>query len=518
MRSRIRALVLIGGLLPWAPPAGAAAQGPHGVLADPARCTHCHEALPRPGQERPLRFRKDVVSLCLECHQEKELDAVHPVDIRPGSRVPPDLPLDEHGTMTCATCHDPHAPAEADEPYVAEPIARRLLSVLGGKKRHRTYFLRRRNDRGQLCLACHDRNRLASEGFHMKEASVLGRYAGSETCRRCHPEIYRAWRLTPHARMTRDARKTPEAVLGDFSRDPPFPLDAVVYVLGSHWTQRYVVRKKGSLYVKAAIWSITERRWDRSYWIDKPWINYCAGCHTTGFEARDEPRWAELSIGCEACHGPALDHARSGGEAAVVNPAKLDPVRRDMICESCHTTGHDRTGQFRFPLGYLPGRDLTRYFKGLLPKPGQDNATFRGDETYADRHRQWLFWVDRFMDVRGLSCDVCKNFRETDRTGKGGRARMSPSEYCMTCHPRDWPRPELHETHLGSGVHCHRCHAPRRTADGSAYSIHDHKFLFLAPEDPPVSGPGEACALCHPGRRPAKRAADLARSGAGPIQ
>ncbi len=503
MAVRPWAWVLAGVLLLARPGAADTGGDPHAVLSDPERCGQCHVEVPGPGTPRPYRFRKDIVSLCLGCHQDKELSSLHPVDIRPGGRVPADLPLDEHHTITCATCHDPHGPAEADEPYVPEPIARRLWSVLQGRKAHRTYFLRRRNDRGQLCLGCHERATLATKGFHVRAASLLERYAGSEACGRCHGEIYRAWRLTPHARMVRDAREEPDAVLADFETDPPFPRRDVEYVIGSHWIQRYVVREKGGLYVKAPLWSLQKGAWDRSYWMDKPWTTYCAGCHTTGFETGDEPRWAELGIGCEACHGPARAHAETGGAAPVVNPARLDRVRRDMICESCHTTGHDRTGQFRFPVGYLPGRDLTRYFKGLLPKPGQDNETFAGDESYEDRHRQWLFWVERFMDARTVNCDICKNFRSTLAPGR--RARMTPSEYCLTCHRGGLPDTAIHRAHLRGGVDCLRCHPPLREAGGAAYSIHDHKFLFLEPPDAPPASPLEACSRCHPAGPEAKR-------------
>lgn len=467
---------------------------PHGLLSDPERCLRCHQEVPEPG-DRTVKLRRDVVSLCLECHREKELSALHPVDIRPGTQVPPDLPLDEQGTITCATCHDPHGTFEADEPYVAESLSRRLVSLFTGRRKYRTFYLRRPNDKGQLCLTCHQEANLASEGFHVQEASLLDQYAGSAECGRCHPEIYREWAMTPHARMTRDVRTDPAAVLADFGGDAPFPLADVVYALGSHWTQRYVVSKGGKLYVKAAIWSVTQKAWDRSYWIDKPWTQYCQGCHTTGFEMREEPRYAELGVGCEACHGPGRAHARSGGAVPVVNPADLAPGRRDMVCESCHTTGHDRTGQFRFPLGYRPGRDLTRYYRGLLPKPGQDNASFQGDESYADRHRQWLFWADGLMEAKGLTCDVCKNFRSS--LGPVERPRMTPSEHCLSCHRKRLPETPLHQAHSAGDVHCTQCHVPRVAPGGDHYSIHDHKFLFLEPEKRQALTPWGACVHCH---------------------
>ncbi|GAB4265624.1 MAG: hypothetical protein Kow0092_18090 [Deferrisomatales bacterium] len=485
----------LGALLAAGPVGAGAGDGPHGAWTREGDCERCHLATPDPGAAATAGLRKDVVGLCLECHRDKDLSALHPVDIRPGAQVPDDLPLDDHGTITCATCHDPHGPYEADEPYVAQALSRRLLSLLTGRRRYRTFYLRRRNDEGQLCLACHDRNLLAAEGFHVQEASRLDQYVGSPACASCHPRIYAEWKKTPHARMTRDARQEPGAVLARFEGDRPFPPDEIVYALGSHWTQRYVVAKEGRLLVKAAIWSIPQQTWDTSYWIDKPWTQYCQGCHTTGFEMKDEPRFAELGIGCEACHGPGRRHAESGGSGPVVHPARLDPVRRDMICEACHTTGHDRSGQFRFPLGYLPGSDLTRFFKGLLPKPGQDNETFAGDESYEDRHRQWVYWKETVMDAKGVTCDVCKNFRS--RLSPSAVPRMTPSEYCLSCHRDRWPGDRLHTAHLEAEVHCHRCHAPKRTADGRSHSIHDHKFLFQPPEGGPAETPGAACGSCH---------------------
>ncbi len=489
-------LLLLAGAVGGARP-GFGAEGGHAFLNDRKECQRCHVEVPRRGAPAgSLRFHKDLVSLCLGCHTDKDLSTLHPVDIRPGFRVPRDLPLDEHGTITCSTCHDPHGAPVAPVPYVAETLGKRLLSVVTRKKEHKTFYLRRRNDQGQLCLGCHDRNVLATDGFHVKEASRIGQYAGSEACRSCHGEVYREWKKTPHARMVRDLRKDPGAAGDAFNGSPPFPRETALYALGAHWTMRFVAEKDGKLVVKAPIWSITQGTWDTSYWVDKPWAQNCQGCHTTGFEMKGEARYVELGVGCEACHGPGRAHAEAKGKAPIVNPARLDPERREMVCASCHTTGHDRSGQFRFPLGYLPGKDLTAYFKGLLPKPGQDNASFLGDGTFADRRRQWLFWTRAFWNVRGLDCDACKNFRGQGAGGKA-KATLSPSEYCLSCHRKDLPRDDLHGKHGERGVHCHRCHGPLVSPGGKQYSIHDHKFLFMAAEAPQALAPRDACRQCH---------------------
>ncbi len=492
------AAVALAAALAWSPGALGAGEDPHGFLREGKQCQRCHVGVPKRGApRRTLQFQKDLVSLCLDCHWEKDVSALHPVDIRPGFRVPADLPLDDQGTITCVTCHDPHGSYEGEVPYVAESLSRRILSLLTGRSKYRTFYLRHPNDSGQLCLGCHDRDLLASEGFHIREASLIPQYAGSTLCRKCHEEVYREWSKTPHARMTRDARTDPSAVLGDFGAGAPFPREDVIYSLGTHWTQRYVVDKGGKLFVKAPIWSVVQSKWDTSYWIDKPWTQYCQGCHTTGFEMKAQPAFVELGIGCEACHGPGRAHAESSGRADIVNPRRLDAEKREMVCASCHTTGHDRTGQFRYPLGFLPGRDLTRYYRGLLPKPGQDNQTFAGDESYADRSRQWQFWKDTFMDVRGLTCDVCKNFRSASTAGE--KPQMTPSAYCLSCHGKSWPDSELHQTHLVREVECHECHVPMVTRGGAEFSVHDHKFFFGRPvANRPVSIRA-SCAQCHAG-------------------
>lgn len=480
----------------------AAASDPHAAMAAPGKCSNCHAQEVGFGKQppRPMKFKKDIVSICLECHTNKDVASLHPVDIRPGMTVPSNLPLDDEGTITCATCHNPHMPSQGKSPHVAEALTKRFINILSAKDTYPTFYLRMPNDKGQICEACHPRGKMSpSAAFHSMTKSRLESYAGSAKCGECHADEYREWEKTTHARMTRDPKVTPDAILADFAANPPFQREDIVYVLGSRWTQRYVVDKKGRKYVKAPIWSIQSKTWDRSYWVDKQWDQFCEGCHTTGFEMFSEPKFAELGIGCEACHGPGLEHAKSGGTTTIVNPAKLPLERREMICQSCHTSGHDLSGQFRFPLGYIPGQDLTRYYKGLTPKPGQDNATFMGDGSYEDRNRQWQFWISNYLNAKGITCDICKNFRE--RQTEKETARMSVSDHCLTCHEKTWKQTETHSRHLKGGVDCTRCHTPMLNPAGDRYSIHDHKFMFGKPLAARAESPAQTCKNCHPKRK-----------------
>ncbi len=70
-------------------------------------CSLCH--LSQPGSKGTAPLKKPVAELCIECHPERKAPSEHRVDIVPSMKVAK-LPL-TNGTMTCVTCHDPHANA-----------------------------------------------------------------------------------------------------------------------------------------------------------------------------------------------------------------------------------------------------------------------------------------------------------------------------------------------------------------------------------------------------------------------
>jgi hypothetical protein len=69
----------------------------------------------------------------------------------------------------------------------------------------------------------------------------------------------------------------------------------------------------------------------------------CSECH--------EPQQARLvsatheGIGCQSCHGPLLEHAEAGDEAASEQVAVRVP--EDAVCTTCHTTAVGRPAEFR---------------------------------------------------------------------------------------------------------------------------------------------------------------------------
>jgi hypothetical protein len=198
------------------------------------------------------------------------------------------------------------------------------------------------------------------------------KYVGSEACGGCHTDVYRDWRESPHAKMTR--KPSAETVVGDFSgtewtipaawrrsaadalpaarmetrnnewfmslRDPrtstfrPFKID---YVIGYQYRQSYLTREPGGVLRKLPLeWSVArgeffpywneqeasavtlEDLWVQMTTLNSAWNLFCARCHTTALriEAKDQDHttartsWLEDGIACESCHGPGSLHVR----------------------------------------------------------------------------------------------------------------------------------------------------------------------------------------------------------------
>ena len=81
-------------------------------------------------------------------------------------------------------------------------------------------------------------------------------------------------------------------------------------------------------------------------------IRQCFGCHFTASTTEDQfrPDDAIPGLGCEACHGPGLQHVvlnttqrdeAPGGDQLVMNPAKLSPADSVDFCGACHRTTAD---------------------------------------------------------------------------------------------------------------------------------------------------------------------------------
>ena len=189
--------------------------------------------------------------------------------------------------------------------------------------------------------------------------SFAGGYVGSPACAACHRATYDAWAGSQHARAMQVADA--KSVLGDFknakftyagttstffTRDGKYfvrtdgpdgkPADfEILYTFGVEPLQQYLIELPGGrLQALGIAWDARpkaaggQRRFhlypgqklragDPLHWtgVDQNWNFMCAECHLTDLRKKFDPAlgeyrttWSEISVGCEACHGPGADH------------------------------------------------------------------------------------------------------------------------------------------------------------------------------------------------------------------
>ncbi len=222
--------------------------------------------------------------------------------------------------------------------------------------------------------------------------------------------------------------------------------------------------------------------------FDLPVASRCLHCHTSDVQLEipgTRNRYVSLpfmhtGITCEACHGDSTGHIASSGKETILNPAKLDPLRRDSICQQCHLEGEiliDRAGkklaQFR------PGELLTDY-AAYFVHAGAPKAGF-GPVTQVE-----ALPLSKCKKASGdkLTCTTCHD----------PHRRVAPEERlsfyrgkCLQCHSA----PKFVTEHHSENSDCASCHMPRNNAvDIPHQQTTDHRIPRIpqpATAPPPLS-------------------------------
>ena len=158
----------------------------------------------------------------------------------------------------------------------------------------------------------------------------------------------------------------------------------LLYFIGSGRKGRsYLFSVDGFLFETPINWYSQEKRWNmapafteaREIPMNLPSFVDCLNCHTSGMQAPVKgtdnkyvgPPFQHGGITCERCHGVGEGHLEKGGDAAIVNPAKLPPERRDAICMECHFEGTVAVHQAGKPIyEFQPGEQLADYIHYFL--------------------------------------------------------------------------------------------------------------------------------------------------------
>ncbi|HEX4065657.1 MAG TPA: tetratricopeptide repeat protein [Acidobacteriaceae bacterium] len=329
-------------------------------------------------------------------------------------------------------------------------------------------------------------------------------------CARCHQQIYQSWKQTPMAHASGPAAEG--FIPADFTHAASgvhyrISLDAgrvwfsyerlnappdralqgrqlLLYYLGSGRRGRtWLFEREGYWYELPINWYAKKHIWDmtpnylnaREMPLTLPVDPGCLHCHASNVQpslpdARNHfsgvpfPRGG---ISCASCHGDPAKHLATHGEAPILNPAQLDPVRRDSVCLECHLEGEVVVvKQGRQLAAFRPGDDLfdeAVYFEdGRKAGPG-GRATSQWESLLESACRRSS--GDR------LTCTSCHDPHSSPAAEE--RVRFYRTK-CLACHAA------LATGHHAENPDCTSCHMPReQTQDIAHEQVTDHRIQIV---------------------------------------
>jgi predicted CXXCH cytochrome family protein len=407
-------------------------------------------------------------------------------------------------------------------------------------------------------------------------------FVGSDSCADCHATQFASWQRSQHAVAMQQAK--PGTVLGRFDstrvttdsvaslfyrRGEHFYVNTegpdgrardfeIAYTFGVHPLQQYLVEFAGGrMQALAVAWDARPdtqggQRWfslnpgrrftheDEEHWTGRlyNWNYRCADCHSTavrkGYDAatdRFTTSRSEISVGCEACHGPGERHVdwadapralrwatwRDNGLVARLTERRdarwvLDSGARTArrgtpretereieTCAQCHAR------RIHIADDYVAGAPLTDYYIPALIEPG----LYHVDGQQLEEVYNYGSFLQSRMYRAGVTCSDCHD-PHTQQLRAVGNA------VCAQCHRPDvYDRPS-HDFHprrtpgavpaqtgrdsaIDTTVSCAACHMPTAVYM-EIDPRHDHSIRVPRPDLSLALGVPNACTDCHVNR------------------
>ena len=260
--------------------------------------------------------------------------------------------------------------------------------------------------------------------------------------------------------------------------------------------------------------------------LNQNWNFMCAACHSTGvrknYDAshdRFATTWAEISVGCEACHGQGSGHVawahkqqswwpfgkgedRSKGlltrfderhDIAWQHDPKTGDLQRNwpppLLRKEVETCGLCHARSAEFSEDWIPGRSLSdTHFVAPLSR-----GSFFPDGQMRDREETYNYapFKQSRMFAAGVTCSDCHD-------PHSAKTRLAGDNVCLQCHVSAKYAVAAHNHHEGVSppVACASCHMPVRTYMG-VDRRHDHSFRVPRPDLSAKLGTPNACNDCH---------------------
>lgn len=371
------------------------------------------------------------------------------------------------------------------------------------------------------------------------EKAVFAQYAGAMNCAGCHPEQFSKWKDSHHglaerkpdtkldeaafvpvqtfqhgSQKTEAAKKDSEYVLtalGFGNKTAPYKVERVI---GHDPLRQFLVDGgDGRLQAMEACFDPHKGDWFNVYanedrkpgewghWTGRGmvWNQMCAGCHNTRLRknydvAGDsyQTRMAEMTVSCEACHGPMKPHF----EWQQANPGKKgDPTltkwsRDQQIenCAGCHARRGEITGDF------VPGESFWDHYHLTIV---DHSDTYYADGQIREENYEFASFLSSRMHHAGVRCMDCHDMHSM-------KTILPGNQLCMRCHsPGGFPNAppivaEAHSFHgtASTGNQCINCHMPQ-TVYMQRHPRHDHGFTIPDPWLTKEHGVPNACNKCH---------------------
>ncbi len=389
-----------------------------------------------------------------------------------------------------------------------------------------------------------------------EEQAPLPEFVGSRQCRSCHKPEYDKWENSHHRWAMAVASDT--TVLGDFDdaeftafgvtsrfykRDGKFYVTTqgpgggmgefeITYTFGWFPLQQYLVPFPGGrLQCLPIAWDVRKQRWyhlypdepldpdDWLYWTrnGQNWNGMCAECHSTDLRKNYDyladtyqTRWSEISVGCEACHGPGSAHVAWAelpemgrppieNTGLVMRTRGLTSAELIDLCAPCHSR--------RMSLGDNPHTNM-QFLDYAIPQPLNEGLYFPDGQILDEVYVYGSFMQSKMYE-RGVRCSDCHDVHSIRRIKEG-------NDLCLQCHKADTYDTKGHHFHkkkgepgnpirgargevlfeVGSGASCEQCHMPGRYYMGVDYRP-DHSFRIPRPDLTIDIGVPNACNRCH---------------------
>jgi hypothetical protein len=264
-----------------------------------------------------------------------------------------------------------------------------------------------------------------------------------DECLFCHRQnIGQFWQLSPHARTVRQREDATEFNGLLKERKTLAAFDAQVeYFLGSRHIVRFLKKdgygKFALLNAQAVLASDGKKaeQWreaEKPGWDKDKFANQCAGCHTTGIDAKTKA-FAAFGLDCYVCHGSVnLEHSNDTSLILLSRKNRTGKQVVTSLCAQCHLReGKAKSTGLPYPNNFVAGDNLFQDYEVDWKKA--DDANLNPGDRHVYRNAREVAVNDG--DVTCLNCHQAHYDGKTSPTLRHRRLPRAP--ICFDCHSNE---------------------------------------------------------------------------------